>query len=56
MKEIVRIDNSHGYTHIHKNYRRGEPIEKINMGVWDVWEELSSNWVNYVDKYKNKKP
>lgn len=58
-EEIVRIDNYHedyhGQTHKHKLYRRNEPVKKVNMDVWEAWDDLESNWKVYVDKYKNKK-
>lgn len=51
-EEVVRIDNSHGKgPHIHRLYRRGEPEEPFDGGLWEAIEQLQENWRTYAQSY-----
>jgi len=51
---IARVDTAHGHTHFDKLYRRGEPKEAVDWGLWEAVEELIENWRGYAESYENK--
>lgn len=51
--EIVKVDNSHGTTHIHQYYRRDQPKETVDWSVWEAMEVLTENCVDFAERYDN---
>jgi hypothetical protein len=54
--EIVRIDDSHGYTHIDKIYTEKDDI-KENMSeltFWEAMDRLMNNWKKYAKYHRQK--
>jgi len=51
--EVIRIDNAEGKgPHIHRLYRRDEPEESFDGGVWEAVAELQEkNWRTYAQSY-----
>lgn len=53
--EIVRIDNSHGYVHLHKFFREDERIErKPSLDAFTAYDLLKAEWRVYAKKYFTK--
>lgn len=49
--EIARIDTAHGHTHFDKLYRRDQPKEPLDVGLWEAIEMLRNNWRRYAESY-----
>lgn len=50
--EIVRIDNSHGYMHIHRFYNsQDEEREEIDLNFWKAIEYVKENWKRFAKLY-----
>ena len=50
--EIVRIDNSHDYMHIHRLYSSQEDErEAVNMNYWEAMEYLRENLDQFAQLY-----
>jgi hypothetical protein len=52
--EIVRVDRSHNYTHIHRLYRRDELKEPIGWDLWEAWGKFKREWRTYAKNFENK--
>ena len=51
--QIVRVDQAHGFTHIDRLYRDGDPKERVDWGLWEAVEQLKSNWRTYAESYES---
>lgn len=49
--EIARIDTAHGYTHFDRLYRRDQPKEPLDVGLWEAVAQLRNNWRRYAENY-----
>jgi len=50
-EEIARIDTAHGRTHFDKLYRRGQPKECLDVGLWEAVARLRENWRRYAENF-----
>lgn len=50
--EIARIDTAHGYTHFDRLYRRDQPKERVEMGLWEAVSVLRDNWRQYAESFE----
>lgn len=53
-RQIARVDTSHGFTHFDKVYRRDEPKEEVDGGLWEAVRQLQENWRTYAESFENK--
>lgn len=49
--EVVRIDNSDGFTHMDCLYRRDTPKRELDLGMWEAVEKLSDEWKSYAEEH-----
>ncbi|WP_449272270.1 DUF7718 family protein [Halorussus ruber] len=49
--EVVRIDNSDGFTHMDCLYRRDEPKRELDLGMWEAVEKLTDEWRSYAEEH-----
>lgn len=52
--EVLRVDQTHGYTHIDRLYRRDEPKDTVDWDLFEAWEQISENWRTYARSYADK--
>lgn len=52
--EIARIDTAHGNVHFDKLYRRDQPKESLDVGLWDAIARLRNNWRQYAESYDRR--
>lgn len=52
--QVARIDNSHGYVHFDRLYRRDEPKEEMSLTFWEAVEHIEENWRTYAKSYEAK--
>lgn len=52
--QIARVDTSHGFTHFDKFFRRDEPKEEVDWGIWEAAKNLRENWRTYAKSYEEK--
>lgn len=51
--EIVRIDNSHGYVHIDKLFKEGDPKEELpNLDAFSAYNYLKNNWKDFARRFE----
>ncbi len=51
--EIVRIDNSHSYMHIHRLYSaQEEDVEEIQMTYWEAMKYIQQNLERFARLYE----
>lgn len=50
--QIARIDTAHGYTHFDRLFRRDQPKERLDVGVWEAAEIIEENWRTYARSYE----
>jgi hypothetical protein len=48
---IARVDTAHGYTHFDRLYRRDEPKDPVDWGIWEAADTLGSNWRQYAESH-----
>jgi hypothetical protein len=41
--QIARVDMAHGYTHIDRLYKRGEPKDPVDWDFWEAMNQLERN-------------
>ena len=51
--QVARIDNSHGYVHFDRLYRRDEPKEEMDLTFWEAVEFLEENWRTYAKSHED---
>lgn len=51
--EIARVDTAHGYTRFDGLYRRDEPKERIDRGLWQAVRRLRENWRTYAESFED---
>lgn len=51
--EIVRIDNSDGFTHMDCLHRRDHQKREVSLSMWEAVEKLLDEWRMYADGYRN---
>lgn len=49
--QVVRVDDSHGFTHIDRLYRRDAPKERVDWGFWEAVSRLSTDWRRYAERH-----
>jgi hypothetical protein len=49
--QIAKIDNSHGYVHFGRLYRRDEPKDEMDLTFWEAVEHIEGNWRTYARNY-----
>lgn len=52
--EVAKVDQAHGYTHFDRLYRRGEPKDRVDWGIWEAAEQLRENWRTYAENFDQK--
>lgn len=52
--EIARVDTAHGYTHFDRLYRRDEPKERVDWGLWEAVRRLRENWRTYAESFERR--
>lgn len=50
--EVTKVDTAHGYTHLHRFYRRGEPTVEVDWGFWEAVSEMAENWQTYAERFE----
>lgn len=48
-EEIARIDTAHGDVHFDRLYRRDQPKEPLDIGLWEAVSLLKNNWRRYAE-------
>jgi hypothetical protein len=52
--EIARIDTAHGFTHFDRLYRRDQPKERVDWGLWEAVRRLRENWRTYAESFEKR--
>jgi hypothetical protein len=52
--QIARVDTSHGYTHFDRLYRRDEPKDTVDWGLWETVEQFNSEWRTWAESHDRK--
>lgn len=50
--QVARIDNSHGYVHIDRLYRRDEDREALDLDFWEAVEHIERRWRTYARSHE----
>lgn len=50
--EIARVDTAHGRVHFDKLYRRDQPKERLDVGLWEAVTKLRNDWRRYAEIYE----
>lgn len=50
--EVVRIDDAHGFVHVDRLYRRGQPKEAVELTLWEAERRLAENWRRFAEAYE----
>lgn len=53
-EEIVRIDNSHGYMHIHRFYSEQENTEELDIKYNEALKYIMENWKRLARQFHKK--
>ena len=52
--QIARVDTTHGYTHFDRLYRRDEPKDPVDWGLWETVERFKSKWRTWAESHEQK--